>query len=220
LKKLKTLGIVGGLGPVASVRFYELITSLTPAKCDREHIDVVLFSRASIPDRTAFLTGASDESPLPAIIEVVGALNSVGVDYVAVPCVTAHCFMEEIRRVSHAPVISMIEETVLHLRSRGVKSAKILATDGTVKCGLLQESIENAGVQAILPDAAEQRQVMAAINAIKAGQVSELEVEPGADVSLLACTELSLLQSKGTDSKFVDCMEILARKAIQLCSQT
>jgi aspartate racemase len=210
---LKTLGIIGGLGPAASVRFYELVTALTDAKCDQDHIDIVLHSRASTPDRTAFIIGASGESPLPAILETIASLNSHGVDFIAMPCVTAHYFTDEIRSASRAPVISMIEETVAHLRTIGAKSAGILATDGTIASRIFQNALESAGIAAVIPEQDKQREVMAAINAVKAGQAAEIKPLIGAEVSLLACTELSVLKSTGC----VDCLQILARKAIDLC---
>jgi aspartate racemase len=255
--KSKTLGIIGGLGPAASVRFCELLTKMTVADRDQDHIDLVLFSRASIPDRTAFLTGASGESPLPAILEVVAALNGLGVDYIAMPCVTAHAFMAEIREASRVPVISMIEETVGYLQGIGAKSAAILATDGTIRSRIFQDALESAGIAAVIPDADKQSEVMAAINTIKSGQVAALTPLANADVNLLACTELSLLESSnakdsgsaasaedkprsgvcpefkdsgsaasaedkprsGVCPEFTDCLQILARKAIALCSR-
>jgi aspartate racemase len=213
----KTLGIIGGLGPAASNLFCSLIMN-PRASCDQEHIDYVLYSRASTPDRTAFLTGRSDESPLPAILDTVRKLNGTGADYIAMPCMTAHCFMDEIREASKVPVISMIEETVAHLQEHGYKSAVILATDGTVKSGVLQTALESAGIAALLPEPQQQTRVMEAINAVKSGQASTLELALNAQVALLACTELSIADCRLSVEK-ADCMEILARKAISLCSQ-
>ncbi|MCL2755306.1 MAG: aspartate/glutamate racemase family protein, partial [Oscillospiraceae bacterium] len=99
----KTLGIIGGMGPGASNHFCGLLTAMTCAACDQDHIDFVLYSRASTPDRTAFLTN-SGESPLPAILDSVRKLNDHGVDYIVMPCITAHCFIPQMREVSRVPV--------------------------------------------------------------------------------------------------------------------
>ena len=85
-------GIIGGLGPMASVYFYEMITEHTLAKCDQDHIDLLLTSRATTPDRTAYILGQSDESPLPVMISEAKRLISAGADVIVIPCNTAHYF--------------------------------------------------------------------------------------------------------------------------------
>ena len=92
----KTLGILGGLGPAASVYFYRLITEHTKALRDQDHLDIVLMSKASIPDRTEFILGKSADSPLSSMIEGVRALTGAGADLIAIPCNTAHYFYDEI----------------------------------------------------------------------------------------------------------------------------
>ncbi|MCL2071129.1 MAG: amino acid racemase [Oscillospiraceae bacterium] len=218
---MKTLGIIGGLGPAASAYFYELITRLTKADCDQQHIEIVLFSRSDTPDRSAFITGESDDSPLPSILEVAAVLNSVGADYIAIPCITAHYFIDEIRKTSKVPIISMVEETVKHLRIKSVKSVGILATDGTIASGLFQSALKNAGIAPVLPES--QTEVMNIINAVKAGKAVDcaallrIAQSCGTDTVLLGCTELSLPGKSIVDSNITDCMEILARRAITLC---
>ena len=97
---------------MASAYFYELLTKRTYAACDQEHIDAVVCSHASTPDRTAFLTGKSTDSPLPVLCEDAKKLEKFGADVIVITCNTSHCFINEIRNSVGVPVPSMIEETV------------------------------------------------------------------------------------------------------------
>ncbi|MCL1882038.1 MAG: amino acid racemase [Oscillospiraceae bacterium] len=227
--KKKKLGIIGGLGPMATVRFYEMLTNYTNATSDQEHIDIIIFSSSSIPDRTAFITGKSDESPLPAILEIVEKLNTLDVDYIVMPCITGHYFAEQIQNASNAVMLNILDETVLHLRTMEVQSARIIATDGTITSGILQKTLENAGIQPVLPTPSESMKVMDVIYSLKSGKRPEpenlkkqLNFSGQADVSLLACTELSLISTLIAKNlpNHIDCMEVLARKAVSLCSPT
>ena len=90
---MTTLGILGGLGPMSSVYFYELLTAHTRAACDQEHINLLISSRADTPDRTAFILGRSADDPLPAMVEEAARLERAGVDLLAIPCNTAHALL-------------------------------------------------------------------------------------------------------------------------------
>lgn len=99
MKTPELIGILGGLGPMSSAYLYELITSRTAASSDQEHIDMIISSHASTPDRTAFITGKSGESPLPTMISDARRLEAYGADAIVIACNTAHYFIEEVRRV-------------------------------------------------------------------------------------------------------------------------
>jgi aspartate racemase len=122
----KTLGILGGLGPAASVYFYQLITQHTEALCDQDHLDIVLISKASIPDRTEYILGISADSPLPAMTEGVKKLAEAGAQIIAVPCNTAHYFYDEIERISPVPVLNIVKETVSLAQSAGIRKLGIM----------------------------------------------------------------------------------------------
>ena len=108
-KPLK-LGILGGLGPMASAYFYEMITEHTKAERDQDHIDILLSSRASTPDRTDYIMGRSDESPLPIMIKDAKYLESCKVSAIVIPCNTAHYFIDEIRRRKDADLERAFEK--------------------------------------------------------------------------------------------------------------
>ena len=227
-KKRPLLGILGGLGPMASAYFYELITAHTKASCDQEHIDIILSSRASTPDRTAFITGASDESPLPYMIEDATRLEIYGADVIVIPCNTAHYFVEQVREKVSVPVPSIIEETSEHLKRAGYKKAGIMATAGTVSSGSYQEQLNKRGLSFAVPDEIHQQYLHELIYGdVKSGREPDIEKfysiadhlkDKGCDKLILGCTELSLInRAVGGDPVFTDSLEVLAHTAIKAC---
>ena len=135
MEKSKVLGILGGLGPMSTVYFYELITALTPASCDQEHIDIVISSRATTPDRTEYILGHSDKNPLDCMIPDAKRLVAFGAQIIAIPCNTAHYFFDRLASEVEVPILNIIEESVKALERDGVKRFGLRATEGTVKSG-------------------------------------------------------------------------------------
>ncbi len=225
--KRRLLGVIGGLGPLSSAYFYELITEHTRAERDQDHIDIILSSRASTPDRTDFILGKSTDSPLPYMVEDARSLEVYGACAIVIPCNTAHYFIDEVRRSVSVPVPSIIEETVLRLKRDGVKKACILATEGTIQSGSYQGVLAEHGMDWAIPDEAGRRILMDIIYGdVKKGVIPPPEklyavCEPlfaaGCDCAILGCTELSLLKrSLSGDARFVDSLEVLARVSIEL----
>ncbi len=223
----KILGVLGGLGPLSSAYFYELITNHTKASCDQDHIDIILSSRATTPDRTAYILGKSDRDPVPFMVEDAKLLEQYGADAIVIPCNTAHHFIEEVRRSVNVPVPSIITETVSHIAGNGHKKAAILATEGTVRSGAYQAEFERAGLEWAVPDAEGQATVMDIIYGdVKRGVVPPPEklyavadklFEDGCTCAVLGCTELSLLKRQfPSDTRYVDSLEVLASCAIKL----
>lgn len=228
-KPLK-LGILGGLGPMASAYFYELITEHTKAECDQDHIDILLSSRASTPDRTDYIMGKSDESPLPIMIKDAKYLESCKVSAIVIPCNTAHYFLEEIRNSVSIPMPSIITETVHHIVSNNFKKAGILATEGTVSTNSYQRELESAGIEYVIPTDNVQKKVTDLIyNKVKKGlkvtkeefsAITDSMFEKGCDTVILGCTELSVInRDLGGSEKLTDSLEVLAYTAIKLCGK-
>ncbi|MDR2686446.1 MAG: amino acid racemase, partial [Oscillospiraceae bacterium] len=117
-----TLGVLGGLGPAASRYFYDMLIRLCPARRDQDHPDLLLYSKASIPDRSAHLLGKG-ESPLPALQAGIRLLERAGAGAIAVPCATAHHFHREMQAAAGVPVLNMLELTAKALRRDGVTRA-------------------------------------------------------------------------------------------------
>ncbi len=231
----KLLGILGGLGPMSSAYLYKMITEHTKAECDQDHIDIVLNSRSATPDRTAFILGESDDSPLPYMVEDAKRLERYGADGIIIACNTAHYFIDEVRRAVSVPVPSIIYETVDFLRKSGFKKPGILATSGTVKAGSYQEKCISLGLDFDIPSDSSQEKLMDMIyGCVKCGKpaskddfltVSDEMQKAGCDCLILGCTELSVmadeLKLSGDDSVpyLADSLEVLSAFSIGFCGK-
>lgn len=219
------LGVIGGLGPSATAHFMDLVIRMTDAKTDQENVNMIVYNFPSIPDRTGYILGSNLKSPLPGLLYVGHALVRQKATCIAIPCVTAHYFHKELQTSLSVPVINGVSDTVQLLKDHGIKRAGIMATDGTIRSCLLSKELEHAGIQPLIPSEPRQKDVMHLIyENVKAGKkpdmdrfraVSDEMLTLGAEVILLACTELSLIKRDyGIGEGFLDIMEVLARQAV------
>ncbi|MCD8055341.1 MAG: amino acid racemase [Clostridiales bacterium] len=221
----KTLGIIGGLGPLASAHFYKMITEHTKAERDADNLNIIIYSRADTPDRTAYIMGKSDESPVPALIKSAGTLERAGAEVLAIPCNTSHMFLDEISAAVSIPVLSMVELTADFVRNCGCRRAGIMATDGTLASGIYKRALSERGIECVYPDTETQRLIMSVIyDYVKAGRAggeaifrkaAEKMLSTGCDAVILGCTELPLVAYD--DERFIDTLEVLACEAIKYC---
>jgi len=231
MKNTMLLGILGGLGPMSTVYFCELLTAHTRAFTDNDHIDMIVSSRASTPDRTAFILGKSDRDPLPVMIDEADRLVKAGADLIVIPCNTAHYFYNGLQAACKVPILNIIRETAEHLRLNGVQTFGLLATEGTVQSNAYPAVCAPLGLTCITPTEEEQK----IISDIIYGQIKQnrpvdrnafLQVtnalrERGCEKLVLGCTELSLLKKEGLDPAiFVDSLEVLAYQTIRACHKT
>lgn len=225
---MKKLGILGGLGPMATAYFFRLIIEMTEARTDHEHIDSIIYNCPSIPDRTQFILEKNACSPLPAMIKISQKLAFEGVCAIAVPCITAHYFHKELETAVSVPIIHTIAETAAYLKQRTIKKAGIMATDGTVQAMLFSKEFEKKGIECIYPSALYQSYIMELIyQNIKAGlparmdkfyAVSKELFNHGAEVILLGCTELSMIKRDfAIGSGYLDVTEVLAKCCVEKC---
>ena len=225
---MKKLGIIGGLGPMATAYFLQLVVEMTDACNDQEHIEVLLHSKPQTPDRTNFILGRAKEDPQPYLLEMGKSLTAQGADVLAIPCITAHYFQKELEKEVKCPIIHAIEETAEFLKNEQISCVGIMATDGTIESGLFQTVLEQYGIKYVLPQQTMQNNVMHLIyKNVKAGKSIEMDrfketasalFENGAEVILLGCTELSMIKRDYCIGKgFLDVMEVLARKAVLSC---
>lgn len=229
----KTIGILGGMGPLATADLYRKLVLLTDAASDSEHIRVYIDSNTTIHDRTAaILSGGAN--PLPAMTDSLRKLESCGADCIIMPCNTAHYFLPKLQELTKVPFVSMLEAAAKTCRARYPgQTAAVLATKGTLTSGLYQKTLEAEGVPYLIPEAAEQEQLMTVIyEGVKAGAPPEayraeylsvlnaMEAR-GAGYFILGCTELPLAaQLLGADRPAVDPTEELAKAAIRFCGYT
>ena len=146
----QVLGILGGLGPAASCYLYQMLIDHTPATCDQDHIDIVISSRASTPDRTAFIMGKSKDDPF-AVMEQDGfSLVHYGATVLAIPCNTAHYFYDRLAEALPVPVLNMPRLTVADAKAAGCTKLGILATDGTLAAETYQLACQAQGIEVSL----------------------------------------------------------------------
>ena len=224
------LGVLGGLGPMSSVYFYELLTRHTEASSDQEHLDIIISSHATTPDRTGYILGSQEENPLPVMAEDAKKLEAYGADVIAIPCNTAHYFYNEIRSAVSVPVLNIIEETAEVASSCGAKTVGILATDGTVRTDTYQKVCSRHGIRCVVPDDVHQKMLMdiiygeikqgSAPDMDRFGRVSDFLRNAGCERLILGCTELSLIKRDfGLGDDYLDSLEALAYRTIVFCGR-
>lgn len=225
---MKKLGVIGGLGPMASALFLEMVTEMTEARTDQEHIEILLHSCPWIPDRTQYILGKRKENPVKPMADMGIKLAQNGADIIAIPCITAGYFYSELSEAIPVPVIHTLEEIAKYLQKLGVQRVGLMATDGTVAGGFLQRTLEQSDIKVLLPSKGRQQDVMHLIyQEVKAGKHPEAErfdgvteelKEKGAQVVLLGCTELSVIGQKiPLKPGCLDAMRVLAKRAVELC---
>jgi aspartate racemase len=227
----KTIGVLGGMGPWATLDFFEKILRLTPAHKDQENLRVIIDNNPKIPDRSPAIVGEG-EDPTPALVASAQTLQRAGADFIVIPCNTAHYFYERVQKAVSVPVLHIMEE-VASAAGEEVPSARvlgILATAATVASGLYARACARRGIEVVGPEPAGQREVNRAIYAVKAGQmgseitagvrkVAESLVARGAQALVLGCTELPfVLKSQDVRVPLLDSNQILARAAVRFAT--
>ena len=224
------LGVLGGLGPMSTFRFCELLTAHTKAEGDADHIDMLISSRATTPDRTAFILGKSQEDPLPVMLEEAHRLERAGACLLVIPCNTAHYFYDGLQRECRVPILNIIEETVRFAKDRGVTRVGLLATEGTASSGAYHLWCRTLGVECVLPSTADQQTISTMIyqnvkqnrpvDPERFRQICDRLLAAGCQKIILGCTELSLIDKTILPmEQFLDSMEILAWKTILSCNK-
>lgn len=232
-RKDKIIGVLGGLGPQATLDFCARVLKNTPANSDQEHFRCVVDNNPKAPNRNAAIAGQGP-SPSPWFAESAKLLARCGVDFIVMPCNTAHAFAAAITAAAPAvPFVSLIEETCRHLeRELGeVKTVGLLAADGCLQAQLYQPKLSQLGMQVLTLPAAEQARFMQTLYHIKS-QGAETKPQPprqgqdmqsyakhlidaGAQVILAACTEIPLvLNAADITVPLLESTEILAQQTV------
>ena len=224
----KKLGILGGMGPQATILFYQRVVDFTAAAADQEHIETLILSDAKMPDRTAALLSGETGPVYERLLADARLLENWGACCIAVPCNTSHAFLPAVEAQLGIPIINMITETARELKDLGCKQVGVMATDGTLRMGLYHAACQALGMEVVSPPAEEQRLVMSLIyDEIKAGlrgsedkfaAVERAFRAQGCDKVVLACTELSVYKDwHPVGEYYLDAMDVLARRAVETC---
>ena len=226
----RILGVLGGMGPLASAHFMARLTLLTPAERDQDHIPAVLWSDPRVPDRGAARAGTGPD-PLPALVRGLRGLEAAGCGAVAIPCNTAHGWIDGMRAATGLPILHIIDAAAEDLRRQEVAPGPIgiMGTAATLEMRLYQDQLGALGWPCLQPTGDEmQRLVTPAIASVKANRVGEayaplaeavvLLRARGAQAVVLGCTEIPLgIQAgpwEGLGIKLVDTIDALARASI------
>jgi len=231
-KKNICLGVIGGMGPLASQMFYGMVIDNTEAACDQDHIDMLILSHASMPDRTRAIKEGRIEELFARLLDDARFLERSGAGYIAIPCNTSHVLIDRLQKEIGIPIINMVKESAAEVRRHHGSGAMagIMATDGTIATGLYQKALEEEDIVPVIPSQENQKKVMRIIyDGIKAGRSVDPEDlravrsefdEKGCTCGLLACTELSCYKiMEKLPEYYMDSMEVLAKKAVTFCGK-
>lgn len=223
---MKTIGIIGGMGPLATADLYKKITVNTAADCDQEQLHIVIDSNSAIPDRTKHII-ADGADPVPEMTKSIRRLEQCGADFLIMPCNTAHFFYDRLCQISSVPILNMLNATVDHIKATfgSGKTVGLLATDGTIQSGIYDTYLEKAGMTVVKPvkhqakvmefiyDGIKKNNLDIGIDGLMAA-ADEMSAM-GADLFILGCTELSAATDYYRfDERFVDPLLVLAKKSI------
>ncbi|MSN97042.1 aspartate/glutamate racemase family protein [Campylobacter sp. FMV-PI01] len=228
---MKRVGIIGGMGSLASVDLYKKIVSLTPAKCDQDHILITIDNNAKIPDRSAYIfrKDESVQNPLPFLIDSVKRLENSGCDGFCIACNTAHFFADELVKYTKMKFLNMPQITTKNIKNSypNAKKVAVIATIGTRKTGIYNKFLDELGLESIeISNQIEQNIMDCIYKGVKAGRIDEYKEifrdsikKIEADVFIAACTEIPILmQYLDDDSKFVDATNELAKEVVEFAN--
>ena len=216
------VGVLGGMGPAATVEFFRRLVAATPAGIEQEHLHVLIDDDPSVPDRTDAILRRGP-SPVPRLQAMARRLETAGADLLVMPCNTAHVYIEDIRAAVSVPVLDMVGETVATIDRSTVG---LLATDGTIRARLYQEACEARGIRLVPPNSVDQRAVTDAIAGIKrredprsfeesiAAIVRRLERD-GVETVIAGCTEISLVPGDGMTIPWIDALDRLVEATLR-----
>jgi aspartate racemase len=222
----KVVGVLGGMGPEATVDFMTKVIALTPADKDQDHIRMIIDHNPTIPSRQDAIL-ADGEDPGPELAAMARRLEAAGADFLVIPCNTAYAFRQSVIEAVDIPLVSIINETVAALPD-DCSAVGLLATEGCLRAGVYQAAISQIGVEGVEPTRDELQELMQSVYAIKAGDTGEAVAAPlrklanalvdrGANAVIVGCTEIPLVLSKeDLDVPLLSSTDILAERTVQL----
>ena len=221
----KTVGVLGGMGPDATVDFMAKVIALTPADKDQDHIHMIVDQNPKVPNRQDAIL-ADGEDPGPVMAEMAQRLESAGAEFLVVPCNSAFGFAGVVAGAVSIPLVSIVEVTVE--ACEGFSTVGLLATDGCLQSHVYQDAFAAAGIAAELPDKDELAELMALLNGIKGGYRGERVargmaalaaalVSRGAEAIIAGCTEIPLvLDEHALAFPLISSTDVLAARTVAI----
>lgn len=227
----KTVGVLGGMGPEATVDFMAKVIALTDADSDQDHVRMLVDHNPQVPNRQDAIL-RDGEDPGPVLADMAADLEASGADFLVIPCNTAYVFEDAILAATHVPLISIVGVSIAAAAERAPGAGRIglLATDGCLQSGIYQAGFEAAGLAAELPTAEELQQFMALVKRVKAGkqteatgramaELAEALVTRGAGAIIAGCTEIPLvLDESAVSVPLVSSTDALAEITVRLAT--
>ena len=223
----KLLGVLGGMGPLATVDFLKKLIEETPAGRDQDHIPVIAYSVPQIPDRPLAITGHG-ESPLPHMLDGIRTLKRAGAHTIAIACNTAHHWHDDLQRQGGLPILHIADAACDMLKGQSVQRIGLLATQGTIAAGFYQSRLQAHGIECLLSDNDDQHAlVIPAIECVKRNNLAQAHalavraarrlLENGAQAIVMGCTEIPLAieyQASDIAGHCIDATRALARACV------
>ena len=228
MNKRKIVGVLGGMGPDATVDFMTKVIALTPADKDQDHLHMLVDHNPTVPNRQTFILGG-DEDPGPAMAAMARRLEAAGADFLVIPCNTAYAFQKSILDVISIPLISIIDESIdaIGEKAPDAKAVGLLATNGCLQAGVYQSAMAAKDLVAVMPEGDELEQLMTLVNGIKAGhkgsdvsasmrKLAEALIGRGAAAIIAGCTEIPLvLDDSMLEVPLISSTDVLAQRTVQ-----
>jgi len=224
----KIIGVIGGLGPIATADFFNRIIKNTPAKEEQDHLHIIIDNNPKAPNRNRALNGTGS-SPTTSLRKSALRLKQAGAQLLVMPCNTAHAFKEAITHTVDTPFLDIIDETVAYIirEFKGLKKVGLLAADGCLKAGLYQDGFKDKGIDLTKLNTPHQKEFMTLVYRIKASGVNapiqkamqhlaKVLIGNGAEAVIAGCTEVPLaLEAGDLPVPLIDSTEILARQCVR-----
>lgn len=225
MSQSRTVGVIGGMGPLATLDFFDRVLKRTRAFREQDHLRLIIDNNPKLPDRNAFMRGEGP-SPGPALAACAKGLEAAGADFVVMACNTAHAWEADIRAAISVPFLSMVRETTGVVADLRPAAAGVMAVDACLGAGLYQDALKAAGVTPVLLNAESQKSFMELIYRIKSGDTGEtvkramttlarkLEAQ-GAEVIIAGCTEIPIvLTADDIEGELVSSTDVLVERTI------
>ncbi len=225
-EKRLVVGVLGGLGPEATLDFYAKVLSLTPATRDQDHLHLIIDSNPQVPNRNEAVAGTGPSSG-PALAAMAAGLERAGADFLVMVCNAAHAFQGEVEAAVSIPFVSIIGETCdAALREvPGLKRVGVLGSSGCLDAGLYQNAFAERGVEVLVPKDADRDIFMSLLYRIKAGDkgdevrdsmraLAESLLGNGAQAVVAGCTEVPLVLSDDLPCPLIDSTAVLSERTV------
>jgi len=212
---MKTAGLIGGMGAQVTAHFYTKLLEKQNCIKEQDYLDIILYSKTSVPDRTAYILDNKNPDPRPALISAAVALEKAGADFIVITCITAHYFYNEISEAVNIPIINALDVVKEYVLAKGFSDVWLLATSGTIKSGLML--LPKTEIHTLPED--KQAELMDIIYTVKTApnlteprlRLKNLIAQLSFPV-ILGCTELSLIAEEG----HIDVLDLLVQKTLQI----